>query len=334
MAQRESMDEMNYRCELLNETIGQADDAYFTLEQFQKNQIVRKCFVPPTIEQIINGETFSEPKKKNELRLLFVDFAWADKTSVSDNDNTVIGCMSIYQKTEKWYRKVDYMETFSGGKTAEDGLKRIRELFFDYEADYIVYDTRSGGDVLAVDLTREYIHPQRPSDQWNSHGFTICNEFDIQIASDNKLKEVMNKTIDSMAIPCLIPIAATPKSNTLMHQDLSLRLRNGEIAFLIDDLQYQQNCAEDKDYLMLSSEEKAQRRIAYIQTALLINEAVNLSAEWRGGELKLTEPRMGYKDRITALEYGNMVATKIINKLERNSSQSVEIDWNELRLVF
>ena len=45
----------------------------------------------------------------------------------------------------------------------------------------------------------------------------------------------------------------------------------------------------------------------------LINEAINLSQEWRDGRVKLIEPRSGTKDIIVAFAYGNYVSSLIIN---------------------
>jgi hypothetical protein len=169
---------------------------------------------------------------------------------------------------------------------------------------------------------------------WNSHGFTIARETEYHMMPTVRLDELRGRTVDPDAIPCMIPISAHLDWNSEMWQDLAKRLRNNEISFLIDDLQFQQALTENKSYMSLSTEEKAQLQIGYVQTTLLVNEAINLSSEWRNGRLKLTEPRNGYKDRIVATAYFNMIATKIINKLERDEQKSTEIDWSNVQLVF
>lgn len=334
ISQRNSMDELNYRMELLNETCGEAEDAYYTLEMFQKNQVLRTGFVPPTIEQFINGDVKNRSKEPDEIRFIWVDFAFVDSIEGGkENDNTVIGCGAIVKRNNHWVRLVEYLETCSGSKK-DHALLRIREIFWDYSADYIIYDNRNGGTVNYTDLTKPFNHPKRPPDRWNSHGFTMALESKYHMMPSNKIDELRARTIDPDAIPCMIPISAHQDFNSDMWQDLSKRLRNEEISFLIDDLQFEQNMLENKKYIKMSSEERTNVKIGYVQTTLLINEAINLSAEWRNGRLKLTEPRNGYKDRIVALAYFNIIATQVIDKLEKDSQQSNEIDFESMQLVF
>lgn len=334
IAQRNQMDSLNYDMELLNAPAGSADGAYFSYEMFKKNQTIRKGFIPPTVEQFVNGENKNRKKVDGEIRLLFVDFAFASNyKGGTENDNTVIGCMAIVPTENGWKRKVEYLETHDGGE-AEKVDRRIRELFWFYQADYIVEDNRSGGEVHYTNLSKEYHHPEIPFDMWNHHGFTVAVDKDIHVVKDGKIEELAQRAIDPQAIPCIIPITATTQQNSDWWIDLSQRLRNEEISFLIDDLDYQQIMVDSKDYVRMSAEEKAQSRLGYIQTMLLVNEAINLTQEWREGILKLKEPSTGYKDRIVACAYGNAIATKIINKMEKDSQQCTEIDWDDIQIVF
>lgn len=333
-AQKKNMNELDFRMEVLNETLGEAQDAYFTLEMFQKNQVLHKPFIPPTTEQFINGSIKNRKKEKEEIRLIFVDFSFADSTSKNENDNTVIGCMSIYPRgdSRNWYRNVEYMET-SGGGQKDHIQRRIRELFWDFEADFIVYDNLNGGTTHYTDLTKEYIHPERPYDMWNRHGFTIALDKDYHMMSSAKLEELQNRTVDPQAIPVMIPISANSEWNSTMWQDLGKRLRAEEIAFLVDDLQIQQDISEDGKLSKMTKEEQTQYRMPFVQTMFLINEAINLSQEWRSGLLKLSEPRNAMKDRIVAMAYANLIATQIINKLEREA-QSPDYDISDWISVF
>jgi len=329
------MNELDFRMEVLNEALGEADGAYFTMEMFQKNQIIKRAFSPPDTEQFINNSLHNRNKQPDEIRIVFVDFAFSSTTPGSTaNDNTVIGCLSILKNNEQWKRQVEYVETH-GGSENDFSLQRIREIFFDYHADFIVYDNLNGGTVNYNSLTKEYPHPQRPNNLWNSHGFTIAIDNDYQMMAEGKLDDLKRRTVDPNALPVMIPISANPDWNSNMWMDLSQRLRNSEISFLIDDLDFQQSLEQSKNYFKLTSEEKATMRLPYIQTMYLINEAINLTQEWREGKLKLSEPNTGTKDRVVALAYANLIATKIINKLERNEQTSGfnAEDWNNCSFV-
>lgn len=140
-AQESNFDPINYKMELLNEPCGEADDAYFSLEMFQKNQTIKSAFIPPTANQIMNGTAIPFRKKEpEEIRCIFVDFAFVDSVAgKADNDNTVIGCGAILRRGNGWVRRVEHLETCGGGKK-DHALLRIRELMFDYESDYCIYD--------------------------------------------------------------------------------------------------------------------------------------------------------------------------------------------------
>jgi hypothetical protein len=139
LAQQKAMNDVDYRCEILNETIGEVDGAYFSREQFAKNQVITEAFIPPNIEEFKNGVHRNRKKRKNEYRFIFVDFAWASSTGAIQNDQTVIGCASCYMKGDRLHRDVEYYETYSGGAASQIPL-RIKEMFWDYKADYIVLD--------------------------------------------------------------------------------------------------------------------------------------------------------------------------------------------------
>ena len=46
LAQKRKMNELDFRMEVLNEALGEVEDAYFTYDMFKKNQVVRKAFMP------------------------------------------------------------------------------------------------------------------------------------------------------------------------------------------------------------------------------------------------------------------------------------------------
>ena len=67
-------------------------------------------------------------------------------------------------------------------------------------------------------------------------------------------------------------------------------------------------------------------------TMALINEAINLSQEWKDGKVRLVEPRLGTKDIIVSFAYGNYVSSLIINDLEKNDEdKDINLDeWSWL----
>ena len=187
---------------------------------------------------------------------------------------------------------------------------------------------RNGGEVMYNDLTKPRKHPQRSENDWNEHGFTIALENSYHTVTQQKLDDLKSRTIDPQAIPCLIPMIGTTELNSNMWLDLQKKLRDGEIDLLIEDIEFEQQMEDVKEYYSATDEERMNIKLPYIMTEALINEAINLSQEWREGKVKLTEPRTGTKDIIVSFAYGNYVSSLIINDLEKQDNND-EINLDE-----
>ena len=187
---------------------------------------------------------------------------------------------------------------------------------------------RNGGEVMYNDLTKPRKHPQRSENDWNEHGLTIALENSYHTVTQQKLDDLKSRTIDPQAIPCLIPMQGTTELNSNMWLDLQKKLRDGEIDLLIEDIEFEQQMEDVKEYYSATDEERMNIKLPYIMTEALINEAINLSQEWREGKVKLTEPRSGTKDIIVSFAYGNYVSSLIINDLEKQDNDD-EIDLDE-----
>lgn len=131
----------DFRTESLNEFIGEIEDAFFTIKSFKENQIIEECFRPlPPLERYITDYTKFHPKEEDEIRIVGVDYAFANTTKEGQqNANTVIVCFSGKWKGNRFERQLEYIETHE----ASDSLgaaNRVRELFWLYHADYLVPD--------------------------------------------------------------------------------------------------------------------------------------------------------------------------------------------------
>lgn len=189
---------------------------------------------------------------------------------------------------------------------------------------------RNGGEVNFNHLSKMWEHPERPSSKWNPHGFTISIENDLQVVPQGKLDDLKSRTIDEEAIPCIIPVVGTAELNSIMWLDLQKTLRQEEAELLIEDIDYESMIEEDENYFLMTSEERAFMKAPFVNTMALINEAVNLSQEWRDGKVKLSEPRSGTKDMIVSYSYGNYIATLKRNKVEKelNGEEESDEDWD------
>lgn len=90
---------------------------------------------------------------------------------------------------------------------------------------------------------------------------------------------------------------------------------------------------DTEEYYSLSAEEKVIIRLPYTQTMLLINEAVNLTQEWKDGKCKCVEPRSGTKDKIVACAYGNYFFSLLENKLQISEQNGDNINLNDWKFL-
>ena len=269
---------LEFQMEDLNEMLDVAEDAFFSLEDFKKNQISRKAYKFPTVEQFnTHVDLKNRPKLDDEIRLLWIDFAFANTTSKEENDYSIIGCASLIPKDDKWVRLCDYITSHPASDS--DGINlKIREMFWDYKADYIVFDCRNGGEVIYTDLTKPRKHPFRNENEWNEHGFTISTDNKYQTSTQAKLDDLKDRTIDPQAIPCMIPMIGTPELNSNMWIDTQKQLREENIELLIEDTTFDQEFAERgvpciryaDDIVLLAKSRRAAQRLLVTSTAYLV----------------------------------------------------------------
>ena len=323
--------EMDFRMEDLNEMISEGEDAFFSIQSFKENQTLDKCFRPPTLEQLYMQESLGNPEKEeNEVRLIISDFAFANTTSREKNDNTIIMFMSLHWKKNRFERHIDYIE----GYPASDSLgaaDRIRGLIWDYDADYYVLDLRNGGEVLYNYLTIPKNNEQRGS-CWNYHGLGLADKY--QVVPQNKLNDLLERTVDKEYKHCVIPMVGTSELNSIMWSELKKQLTYGNIKLLISSQDYQSYLEDSGKFFELSSEQLAQELIPYAQTDELIKEAVELKSEFKNDKIRLVEPRSGTKDRAVVFSYGNYIASLIENEWNKQEQESDDTDLDDIQLVF
>lgn len=329
---KKSMSELDFNMEILNIMYRENEDGFFDIRSFKDNQELTRCFYPPKISDIFSGKPVSmADKTADEIRLVIADLAFSGNNSKEKNDHSVIICMSLHWKDFRFERHIDYIETRPGGKS-DKLMLRLKEIYHDYQADYLIPDQRSGGEVLYDWLSMETEHPERGT-SWDKRGFTVCNEAEYHVVSEGKQNELKGRTVDKNAIPCVIPITATQEFNSVAWQSLKKQLSANNIKFLITTQQAQELFEDTGEYFQLTAEEFAEKMLPYMQTEELIQECVNLSAEYKNGLVRLTEPRNSFKDRAVVLAYGNIIADKIENRYNRLQSKD-ETDIDDIQLVW
>lgn len=331
------MGQNDFRCEILNEMIGEAEDSFFNYKEFKENQIISQAFVPPTTMDIYMDKDLGNPAPEHtELRLVGIDYAFANTTGGTKNDKTQMICMSLHWKKNHFERHVDYLEEHE----ASDSIganNRFRELLWDYSMGaefYGICDLRSGGETIFNRMTMPWEHPER-GNLWDSRGFTIASNERLHVVPDTKLADLTKRTVDKNAVPCIIPIIGTPELNSSCWVSLKKNLEFNNIKFLIPAEAKQEEIEDNGIYYNLSSEQLANVLYPHILTENLIQEAVALNAEIRDNRIRLYENRNNTKDLVVVLAYLNYIADKLENEWNKyfyreNNSE----DYGDIQLIY
>lgn len=181
-------------------------------------------------------------------------------------------------------------------------------------------------------MTEPHKHPNRGAN-WNPHGLTVASESKYQVVSDAKIQDLVQRTVDPNALPCIIPVLGTGEFNSMIWIELKKQLEMNHVKLLISVEEKQRMIDDAGDYYKMDAEHYADVLIPYIQTEELIHEAINLQTEIKLDKVRLTEIPGKTKDRIIVLAYGNYIASLIEN--EWNKQQNTEEEnFDDVQLVW
>lgn len=154
--EKKKQDPITWQIEFLNLKIKNNASAFFTYSMLTDVQNLRQVFYPRNHKDVKfhKRNKYAIPKQEGEIRVISCDIAFVEG---KQNDNSVYSCIrgipeSLTYETENadievkqgYKRQYSYIESNQLGDTTKQAI-RIRQLYDDYEADYIVIDTRNGG---------------------------------------------------------------------------------------------------------------------------------------------------------------------------------------------
>jgi len=156
--EKKKQDDLTWRIEFLNERVKENVSAYFTYLMLQQNQVLKKPFYPRNNMDVRLGKKnkFDIPKQKGEIRVVSCDMAFIENKK---NDNSIFTCARLIPEYTRFTRgsdetdveisngyrsKIHYLESIQGGDLTKQAL-RIRQLYEDFSADYLILDMRNAG---------------------------------------------------------------------------------------------------------------------------------------------------------------------------------------------
>lgn len=149
--------------------------------------------------------------------------------------------------------------------------------------------------------------------------WTVTNPEDVKMA---------NRVISPNAVPIVYSVKTSirDKSQMILHsRDI---MSDGGVSLLVDSSDAIDYLIENYDYHKIKDEDLRSRMLnPYVQTALLINEAINLEQVTVQGYLSVKEKPRRRKDRVMAFVYGLWYANQLEEQL------GVKEDYNLLDYI-
>lgn len=310
--EKKKQDLLTWRIEYLNERVKENTHAFFSYDILAKNQILKKAFYPRRSEDVKmhKKNPYEIPRQSGEIRIVSCDMAFVTNKA---NDNSIFSCIRLlpestnYQTESKtveikngYRRQLPYMESVQGGDVDKQAL-RIRQLYEDFGADYIVLDLRNAGISIYDKLAKVMYDDERDVEY-----APLCCMNDDNVA--NRVKSVD-------ANPVIFVISASQKLNS----DIALSFKNILTSGMID-LLVSYNTASEEILPNIPGYQKAVAESIdsqlffekpYFETQELISETINLTYERKEqtGAIIISEQGSNRKDRYSSLSYGNYFAS-------------------------
>lgn len=251
-------------------------------------------------------------KAASELRVLMMDLAVIES---KNNDNTSFFIIRLIPSGGSYKRIVAYGESMHGINSVIQA-KRAKQLFYEFDCDYFVLDCQGVGAPLYDIMTTETYDDIRDI------------TYPAWCAMEQEDTPNLNHPVDEDAVPIIYAVK-TPIS---IKSQMFSYMRNVFTEGMIDLLLESQDVIEYLDkkysyYKIDDSDLKVRILNPYVQTDLLISEAINLEQVATQGYLNLKEQSGRRKDRVMSLAYGLWFVKILIEKLTNQQNSNSILDY-------
>lgn len=301
-AKQDGFTRMSFAMEMEARWWGESESAFFNFKKIDVNRKVTQAFYPREVTDNVN---FDNPQKeRGEKRILSVDVA---RMGGASNDASVFSLIRLVPKNRQYERQLVYMQDMEGQDYLTQAV-RIRQLYEDFEVDYIVLDLKNVGTGVLDNLRIPIIDPERGV------------EYEPLNVSNN---EELAATCKFPSAPRVIhTISATNERNMEMANMLADNFLRGKFRLLIREEFAEERMLADKKlkYVHLKSNIQALLKYPYRQTELFISEIMNLEqVNMEGGAFKLVTTGTARKDRYSSVSYGNQLAIELERDLQKTN---------------
>ena len=303
---RDRCDPIIWQTEYLNLRVKENTRAFFTYNTVNDNRISKQVWYPRQNRDYIarKRHSYDIPKQYGEIRVVACDLAFMAGVK---NDASAYICMRALPRTSVYTnndgenietrngskRSVPYIETHEGMAVEQQAI-RIRQLYEDFHADYIVIDARNAGVAVVQALSRVLYDEHRKV------------EYAPLCCMNDKRLEAFAQSPD--ANRCIYAVSANAKLNS----DMALSLRRAFIEHDLDllvpfDTALDEILNQNNDYVSaLEAAEQHFYEVPFLETQELVSELIELEyTKNANDEVQIFEKRGNRKDRFSALEYAN-----------------------------
>lgn len=320
LKEKKKQDRLTWLLEFKNCRLKENQSALFTYKILSQNQVNKQPFYPRTLVDFRMGRKnpYDIPKQKNEVRIVSCDIAFVTN---KNNDNSVFTCMralpeatTIHRENQEaltidngYRRIVSYIESMQGGDVTKQAL-RIRQLYEDFGADYIVLDTRNGGITILSLLSKVMYDEERGKEY-------------APLACMNN-EEYKEMTYVEGAKECIYAVNATQKLNSDIAQNFKRSLESQRIELPVTfDKAKEDILPNIREYMEAEDgETQAFYEAPYLETQALISETTSLVYERKEqtGIIVVHEQGNNRKDRYTSCSYADTFLTLLEKDLMNN----------------
>ncbi len=304
--EKKKQDPVTWKTEFLNLKVKDSLSSYFTYKMLMNRQVSKHVFYPRNILDFKNNRKnkYAIPKQDNEIRVISNDIAFV---AGEKNDNSVYSCIrgipeNITYETNNgaieikqgYRRQYPYIESNQIGDTTKQAI-RIRQLYEDFESDFIVIDTRNGGLQVLYALEKVLYDEERGV------------EYSPLCCMNNE--DYAKVCIDPSAKKCIYAINATQTLNSDIAISFRKNLVENKIDFLVNfNTAKEEILQNNKDYIEeIDVEKQVEFERQFLETQAMISECAELQYEKmpQTGVIKIQEKGKNRKDRYTSCSYGS-----------------------------
>lgn len=304
--EKKKQDPITWQIEFLNLKIRNNASAFFTYSMLTDSQVLRQVFYPRSHKDVKfhKKNKYAIPKQDGEIRVISCDIAFVEG---KQNDNSIYTCIrgipeSLTYETENseievkqgYKRQYSYIESNQIGDTTKQAI-RIRQLYEDYEADFIILDCRNGGLQILYTLGKTLYDEERGI------------EYPPLKCMNNDTYADVVKNPNAPAV--IFAINATQQLNSDIAYSFRRSLLEHRMELLVNYNTAKEEILNDnKDYLdEFDIDLQLEYEKPFLETQAMISECAELLYEKspQTGVVKIYEQGSNRKDRYTSCSYGS-----------------------------